>query len=204
MSTHPRRRLALALTLGALLTLGAANPAGAEVPRAPGSRTPDYCALIWRRPGRRSARSAARRSAADLAHQERPVIRALLTIASVPDRHMEARAIVAGTGDYGAVGQREFPGSVTDGARPERRRYRRVCERHGAGGIGYRVREHRVPYSVACGRLRHMATVKAMPHRTNHGSQKYACQAIACSSASLAASIAPASTSSPAPVSTPP
>ena len=31
MSTHPRRRLALALTLGALLTLGAANPAGAEV-----------------------------------------------------------------------------------------------------------------------------------------------------------------------------
>src|SRR5215213_1765405 len=25
---------------------------------------------------------------------------------------MEARAIVAGTGDYGAVGQREFPGSA--------------------------------------------------------------------------------------------
>lgn len=29
MTTHPRRRLALALTLGALLTLGAATPAGA-------------------------------------------------------------------------------------------------------------------------------------------------------------------------------
>ena len=29
MSTHPRRRVALALTLGALLTLGAIAPAGA-------------------------------------------------------------------------------------------------------------------------------------------------------------------------------
>ena len=29
MSTHPRRRLALALTLGAVLTLGATTPAGA-------------------------------------------------------------------------------------------------------------------------------------------------------------------------------
>jgi hypothetical protein len=66
------------------------------------------------------------------------------------------------------------------------------------------VRYYRARYSDACGRLRHMATVKAPPHRTNHGSQKYACQAIACSSASSAASITPASTSSPAMVSTPP
>jgi hypothetical protein len=35
MSTHPRRRLALALTLGALITLGAANPAGASAAKPP-------------------------------------------------------------------------------------------------------------------------------------------------------------------------
>jgi hypothetical protein len=35
MSTHPRRRLALALTLGALLTLGAADPAGAGTAKPP-------------------------------------------------------------------------------------------------------------------------------------------------------------------------
>ena len=37
MSTHPRRRLALALTLGALLTLGVADPAGAGPPSRPAS-----------------------------------------------------------------------------------------------------------------------------------------------------------------------
>ena len=34
------------------------------------------------------------------------------------------------------------------------------------------VGEYRARYSDACGRLRHMATVNAAPHRRNHGSQK--------------------------------
>ena len=35
MFNHPRRRLALALTVGALLTLGAGDPAGAGAAKPP-------------------------------------------------------------------------------------------------------------------------------------------------------------------------
>ena len=89
------------------------------------------------------------------------------------------------------------------------------CAAHAATGRGWRVPSRRTKRPPASrhlgrspvgrtGRLRHMATLKALPHRANHGSQKYACQAIACWSASSAASITPASTSAPATVSTPP